>query len=86
MHVQLLTAASVAYALVGRNQHDIDISAAGAHRAGARIVDVTSWAREGAPKVPSAISYSPADGWEAQWGYETSGTSDGDADRHNDFD
>ena len=75
IHASILTDTGVAYALVGRNQHDIDVNARAADRAGANIIDVTSWTRGGAPKVPSIISYSPAEGREAQWGYETSNTA-----------
>jgi hypothetical protein len=64
----------VAYTLVASNQHDIDVNARGEGPAGARIIDVQSWAKDGQPKVPSVISYAPSEAREAQWGYETSNT------------
>lgn len=70
----ILNRTGVAYALVGRNQHEIDVGTTDADHVGAKIIDVTSWSRGGRPKVPSVISYSPAEGGQAQWGYETSGT------------
>ena len=63
----------MSYALVARNQHDIDVNAPyEGRRAGETIIDVTSWSRINAPKVPSVISYAPSEGHEAQWGYEIS--------------
>ncbi|EXJ56124.1 hypothetical protein A1O7_09055 [Cladophialophora yegresii CBS 114405] len=68
------THSGISYALVGRDQHVINANASRNDQPGANIINVTSWSRTNAPKIPSVISYAPADGHEAQWGAETSRT------------
>ncbi|ETI21666.1 hypothetical protein G647_08013 [Cladophialophora carrionii CBS 160.54] len=68
------THSGISYALVGRDQHRINANALHDDQRGAEILNVTSWSRTNTPKVPSIISYSPADGHEAQWGAEISRT------------
>ncbi|OCT45382.1 Hsp70 family protein [Cladophialophora carrionii] len=68
------THSGISYALVGRDQDRINGNARHDDQPGTVIHNVTSWSRKNAPKVPSIISYSPADAHEAQWGTEISRT------------
>lgn len=66
---KLLNEKGVSYILLGQDQHHVDINADGSG-AGVVVNDVTSWGARGNPKVPSEIAYSPAEGGDANWGYE----------------